>query len=200
MKKLSLVLSVLSLIAFAGSAQAERGAVCLARAANAPYNCSISAKDIESVVLNVDYCTDFKSKNGNTVHEVFRLDSGKVVLIQSQGQLKSNAKGNCPRAIYNFGSKVSYIEQAENKVFIQAATGQLYVVYADQTFWEVLNSSGKSYNVREIKARGTDLDITFAAGNTDTISASDLQQKRENGKLRQVKWSWSSDYSTSLFD
>ena len=137
-----------------GPASNEKCAKAINRIKQA--GCYLSGNDENRIRSNGDICKHIESGTGKTEMEVILLErSDKVVTVTTRGAQRS---GNwCPTVKYDVDSSgISDVKIIKNKAYMVSNDGQVYFMYTDGSFYELLNSSRNSYkSVADIK--GIDL-------------------------------------------
>lgn len=175
---LLLISTVLAASAFAnGDAEARR---CAERVRQA--GCKMSNNDFDRIDDNVTSCKHMDSGSGKTSLEIFLLrKSDKVVVVKTKGSDVS--KPNCPTIKYTVDYPgVEKVKVIGNKAYLLSYDGQLYVMYADQSIYEIYNSRGERYrSLTDIKGtNGGQAIELIGRGMRVTLTDDMLQRKRDS--------------------
>ena len=168
------LMTLVSAVTFADSS--PRG--CLERVRQA--GCYVSGFDMHEGVRNVEKCRHFESKQGSTELEVFLMKhSNKLVVVKTAGS--QVRKPNCPMTRYTVDAAgMDDFKVIGNHLFALSNDGQLYMMLADQTFAEIMNSRGRPYSgIRDIKGSRSGHDSIVLIGRTfeTELTIRDIQNR-----------------------
>lgn len=153
--------------------------------------CYISKNDAERIEKNGDICRHIESSSGKTEMEIVLLEkSDKVVTIATHGAQRD---GNwCPSVKYEVDpSGIEDFKVIKNKAFMLSKDGQVYFMYTDGSFYELLNSDKEQYkSVKAIKGsvRGDGIELQFKHGGKPfKIDDDKFADKISQGQARRLK-------------
>lgn len=153
-------------------------------------SCEISNNDYGRISNNAQTCKRLESSSRATTLEVLLLDkSDKLIVVYTKGNGVNNRR--CPTVKYEIDSSgIDEVKVVGNKLFMRSRDGQVYFMYADSTFYELLNSDYRSYRATEILGSqdGKTVTIRFAGNGELTLKNSDIQNKIRAGKVRELSF------------
>lgn len=178
---------------------------CVARLEAA--KCSMSSADKRTIMSSIDTCKQVTSGSGKTTLQVLVTNrSDKVIVVETQGADRGS-KAECPTTKYVVDrSGIAEVKSIANRLYMRSNDGQAYLMYADERFYEILNSKKKPYStIADIRGarEGEDPNsvfLSFKNGGQDfEISPEKLQEKMKDGQLRKLDFvyslSWSNIFS-----
>ncbi len=153
--------------------------------------CYLSKNNADRIKENGDICRHLESGSGKTEMEVILLkDSDKVVTVATKG---ANRDGNwCPTVKYDVDhSGIKEVKVIKNKTFMLSKDGQVYFMYTDGQFYELLTSDRNSYKgVKDIKGinNGTGVELVMHSGRPVKIDEDKFADKISAGQARKIKF------------
>jgi hypothetical protein len=168
---------------------AEKAAKCAARVEAA--GCGLSGNDAERIVNGVADCKQFQSKGGGKI-EVFLLNESGSLVTVNEGAA-TPALQHCARAKFSLGTNIAEIKVLVGRIFARGEDGRLFTMQADGRFSEILNASGQSYQISDMKGapqNNQQIVLKGRANNTWSLDMNDLDRKMMNGQTRPIRFNY----------
>lgn len=148
---------------------------------------NLSGNNQERIEDNVEKCRHVDY--GSTKMELLQLRNvDKMIVVKTNGQ--EVRRNQCPMFKYTIDrSGIKEFKIVGDLAFMISNDGQVYFMVKD-SFHELLNSKGKSYNVDDLKGSsdGNRVTLIFKDNSKLVITREDLQRKSDKSQTRKLEF------------